>query len=115
MGQPPRSPPPLTNGVDIVHRTAAVLLTAALSLLMTVAPGHAAVATATNTVSANALDAYWTPQRLAQAKPMPAPQAEPSPVQDHIAQPTFVHATKPAGIQPMSSVWTTIGRLVFSV
>jgi hypothetical protein len=120
MGRPPRVQPLLTNGVDIVHRTAAVLLTAALSLLVTVVPAHAAVGTATNTVSANALDAYWTPQRLAQAKPMPAPQGVPGATRDQVGPPTFVHATAPTSsgpqrLQPMSSVWTTIGRLVFSV
>lgn len=116
MVRPPRVQPLLTNGVDIVPRTAAVLLTAALSLLVTVVPAHAATATATNTASARALDSYWTPQRLAQAKPMPSPQPEKSTAQPQPdGAPTFVHSTEPAGFQPMSSVWTTIGRLVFSV
>lgn len=115
MVRPPRVQPLLTNGVDIVPRTAAVLLTAALSLLITVAPAHATVATATNTRSAAALDSYWTPQRLAKAKPMPAPKAVPSKASEQLGEPKFVHATRPTGVQPMSSVWTTIGRLVFSV
>jgi hypothetical protein len=98
-----------------VPRTAAVLLAAALSLLVTVVPAHAATATATNTQSASALDSYWTPQRLAAAKPMPAPTAGQSTSNDQLGQPKFVHSTKPSGLQPMSSVWSTIGRLVFSV
>jgi len=109
-----------TNGVDIVPRTAAVLLAAALSLLVTVAPAHAATATATNTQSAAALDSYWTPQRLAAAKPMPAPQAGQSTAQEQVGEPKFVHSTAPISsgpsrLQPMSSVWSTIGRLVFTV
>jgi hypothetical protein len=98
-----------------VPRTAAVLLAAALSLLVTVVPAHAATATATNTQSATALDSYWTPQRLAAAKPMPAPTAGQSTSNEQSGQPKFVHSTKPSGLQPMSSVWSTIGRLVFSV
>ena len=120
MGQPPRVQPLLTNGVDIVHRTAAVLLTAALSLLVTVAPAHAAVATATNTAAAHAIDDYWTPDRLAQAKPMPAPTTRPDTAhqqtgQPRAGQPQFVHATQPAGVHALASVWLTIGRLVFTV
>jgi hypothetical protein len=98
-----------------VHRTAAVLLTAALSLLVTVAPAHAAVATATNTATAGALDSYWTPQRLAQAKPMPAPRVSRDRAQPRTGQPKFVHSTAPTGIHPLASEWMTIGRLVFSV
>jgi len=98
-----------------VSRTAAVLLAATLSLLVTVAPAHAAAATATNTQPAAALDSYWTPQRLAAAKPMPAPQAVRSTAQEQVGEPKLVHSTKPAGLQPMSSVWSTIGRLVFTV
>jgi V8-like Glu-specific endopeptidase len=98
-----------------VPRTAAVLLAAALSLLVTTVPAHAATATATTTQSAAALDSYWTPQRLAAAKPMPGPQAGQSTAPEQVGEPKFVHSTRSSGFQPSSSVWSTIGRLVFTV
>ena len=98
-----------------MRRIAAVLLTAALSLLVTTVPAHAAVATATNTASASAQDAYWTPQRLAQAKPMAAPTGVPTGAAPQTGSPKFVHASTPTVVHPFASVWTTIGRLVFSV
>ena len=80
--------------------------------------------TVTNTMSRAQLDAYWTPDRIRGAKPMPAPQgataARPSSgttAQD-TGEPVHIPATRPTadqGVQTRASVWGTVGRLYFTV
>lgn len=74
---------------------------------------------AVNHSSARTVRSYWTPQRLAAAKPAPLP---PRPRTAEITgspsgTPRMIHATRPTGtaggVQPNSSVWTTVGRLFF--
>ncbi|WP_239085316.1 peptidase [Streptomyces halstedii] len=83
-------------------------------------PG-ASTAKVVNTKSRTQLDAYWTPDRIRAAKPMPAPEgpsaARPAaPTKKGV--PVHIPATRPvtapdAGIQ--SSVWGTVGRLYFTI
>jgi hypothetical protein len=103
--------------VTMLRNAAAVI--AALALVSPVQNPTAHTAnTATSTTSAAALDSYWTPDRLAAAKPMPAPEptADQRRSTNSPTGPTrFAHATAPRGVHPDSSVWITIGRLVFTV
>ncbi|MFD9891682.1 hypothetical protein ACFWY9_20275 [Amycolatopsis sp. NPDC059027] len=95
---------------------------ALLTALVPAAQAQAAtsvVQTAVNHTSAARLDSYWTPERLANAKPIDPPaatgatrQAEPG------GTPRFVHATPPqpgSGTQAAASIWVTMGRLAFTV
>ncbi|MFH8473860.1 peptidase [Streptomyces sp. NPDC018000] len=80
-------------------------------------------ATVVNTKSRAQLDAYWTPERIRTAKPMPAPEVSAvQPSSDTAAEvtdkPVHVPATKPvasSGVQTRSSVWGTVGRLYFTI
>ena len=71
---------------------------------------------AVNHSPAQAVRSFWTPQRLAAAKPAPLP---PRPTTAGITgspggTPRAIHATRPAaGVHPDSSVWSTVGRLFF--
>jgi len=72
-------------------------------------------ATAVNLSPAAATDSYWTPERLAAAKPAPylgdslgTAKAETP------GDARFVHATPPAGVHTAASEWVTNGRLVFT-
>ncbi len=71
---------------------------------------------AVNHSSDQAVRSYWTPQRLASAKPAPLP-ALPRTGDTTVAlggTPRMIHATRPAGgAHADSSVWTTVGRLFF--
>lgn len=97
--------------------SAAVVLAALL-------PGGAAqaspppgTATAVNHQPAQQIADYWTPARLAAAKPIPAPAPPASAATEQPApgKTRFVHATPPAGMQTTASEWITNGRLFFTV
>ncbi|MFE5737120.1 peptidase [Streptomyces celluloflavus] len=100
------------------------------------APAHSApaatVATATNQASAAKLDAYWTPQRIKNAKPLvlPKPKAVEATERPDVkpGKPRLVPAAAPKGGPDLrakaeantkaaagTSVWSTVGRLVFSI
>jgi hypothetical protein len=116
-----------------MHRTAraaVALPIAALAMLIPTpaqaAPSVAAVHTAANNVSDSQIDAYWTPQRLAAAKPMSASSPFSTAPQSTStkATPTVVPAVAPrgnAGAVAASvatagpSEWITVGRLFFSI
>jgi hypothetical protein len=112
----------------------AILSAAALSaaaLLTAPATAHAtlavdtAVHTVTNDATSAQIDAYWTPQRRAKARPMtadPAAVTTPGPSVAVAGKPTYVPAIKPApararAVTPLAgpSEWVTIGRLYFSI
>jgi V8-like Glu-specific endopeptidase len=106
----------------IVYRITLAAVCAAITLasLTTAAQAAAPVAAgAANHATAAEMDAYWTPQRLANAKPMPQPavSSETKSAQLPDGAPKYVPATTPAAgvIRPAASVWTTVGRLVFTV
>ncbi|MFG2111850.1 trypsin-like serine peptidase [Streptomyces sp. NPDC048718] len=97
--------------------------TTALAATPTPTPPSTA-GTAVNHTSEAKLDAYWTPQRLAKAKPLDAPAKAPSakaPRSSDTAhgKPTLIPATKPStkavNSTAAASVWGTTGRLVFTV
>ncbi|MEV0407663.1 hypothetical protein [Actinoallomurus sp. NPDC050550] len=74
---------------------------------------------AVNHSSTRTVRSYWTPQRLAAAKPAPLP-SRPRTVRiagSHGATPRMIHATRPAGaaggLHANASVWVTVGRLFF--
>ncbi|GIJ47399.1 peptidase [Virgisporangium aliadipatigenens] len=105
-----------------VRSTLSVILLAALIPALLPAPATAAPATAAgsavNTEPSAAIDAYWTPERMAAARPMPAPAAG-IPARD--TEPDGPARTVPA-VAPKTgivvngpSVWVTIGRLWFNV
>ena len=91
-----------------------------LSLTSTAQAAPGAAGGIVNQSSATQVDSYWTPQRLAAAKPMPAPVGtdKAKPVQTTDGPARFVHATPASDASPavvQASVWTTVGRLVFTV
>lgn len=109
-----------------MYRITLTVACAAITTLSLVSTAQAAPATTgslTNPSSAAQVDSYWTPQRLAAAKPMPAPVTAgvTKAVQTTDGPERIVAATTPSGISPAStesteaSVWTTVGRLVFTV
>jgi hypothetical protein len=74
-----------------------------------------------NKLSRAQLDAYWTPERIRAAKPMPAPKglsAGRAASSEGTGKPVHVPATSPvgkSGARVQSSVWGTVGRLYFSI
>jgi V8-like Glu-specific endopeptidase len=112
--------------------SAAVLSTAALLTVQANAHAALAVDTAVHTIANHAataqIDAYWTPQRLANAKPM---TADPSAVTARASVPVqglprYVPSIAPKGAAlgdkagsvtaaAAPSEWVTIGRLFFSI
>lgn len=125
---------------------AAAVSTVALSPLATAAPdtsGAAApgssVRTTVNAKSRAQLDAYWTPERLRAAKPVPVPAgtgtaARALPAAEPTGKRVFAHGTEPAdanadagarqqgkagaganAVDTKASVWNTVGRLYFTI
>ncbi|AGL20104.1 serine protease [Actinoplanes sp. N902-109] len=96
---------------------------AAIALIVGAAPTAAQAVpaspggTAVNRQSAAVTAGYWTPSRLAAAKPVPqplAPTTEATAATEPTGTPRFVHATEPAGVHTMASEWITNGRLFFT-
>ncbi|MFE0106169.1 trypsin-like serine peptidase [Streptomyces sp. NPDC059009] len=80
--------------------------------------------TATNHTPSEQLDAYWTPSRVAHAKPATelaekaalAVAPAPSAAKDPAGKPRRLPATAPKNeVGAEASVWGTLGRLVFTV
>ncbi|WP_335941332.1 peptidase [Streptomyces sp. PTD5-9] len=107
---------------------AAASLCAALTPVTAVAQERthdsgAGTATVANTASRAQLDAYWTPERIRDARPMPAPapavdRAAAGAVARESGEPVHIPATRPtagSGAQIRSSVWGTVGRLYFTI
>lgn len=107
----------------------AVLSAATLVTVPATAQADAAVDTAVHTVVNHAtpaqINAYWTPRRMTNAKPMTAePAAAPARASVTVAgKPQYVPAVKPRSAAVAGSVsaaaapseWVTIGRLYFSI
>ncbi|MER5362305.1 peptidase [Streptomyces sp. NPDC002785] len=88
------------------------------------AASQGGTAAVVNTKSRAQLDAYWTPERIRTAKPMPAPEGvtavQPSSgaATEVTDKPVHVPATRPivsSGVQTRASVWGTVGRLYFTI
>ena len=93
---------------------------AAALLLLSVAPATAqpagpAVRWAVAASAPAAVQAYWTPQRLAHVRPVPLPRTTAATVISPQVGGTrlAIPSTRPAGVRPDTSVWVTTGRLVF--
>ncbi|WP_371596227.1 peptidase [Streptomyces sp. NBC_00564] len=85
---------------------------------------HTGTGAVVNTKSRAQLDAYWTPERIRQAKPMPAPEvvsevrSSSGAAAEGTDNPVHVPATRPAvssGVEAQASVWGTVGRLYFTI
>ncbi len=104
-----------------MYRITLAIACAAISALSFVSTAQAAPGAAggvATRATAAQVDSYWTPQRLAAAKPMPAPPQTGATKSEPAGTPTFVHGTTPSGATTMgtdASVWVTVGRLVFTV
>jgi hypothetical protein len=89
-------------------------LTLCLTTLTTTATAAAAadyeIHTATNTKTTAQLDAYWTPERIRNAKPVEAPVVPASTIQQRAGEPISVPGSAPV----TRGLNETTGRLLFS-
>lgn len=102
-----------------MYRTLLAIATAAVATLsmISIAQADPVIGGATNHASPAQTDSYWTPERLANAKPAPAPARSggATRAQTEDGPPVSIPATKPAGdFSAQASVWNTLGRLVFT-
>jgi hypothetical protein len=93
---------------------AAAVITVAATAGAARAP--ATTATAVNHAPARVIADYWTPARIAAARPMaaPAPAAADKTAVEKKSQKHFVHAAEPTVPHTLASEWVTNGRLFFT-
>lgn len=97
--------------------SAAVATLSLVSTAQAADPVDPVVGGATNPAPPAQTDSYWTPERLANAKPAPAPARTgvAKQVQTTDGEPVTIPASKPSGeISAQASVWNTVGRLAFT-
>src|SRR5690349_20640368 len=86
------------------------LLTLAVTPAVTPATADTQVRTATNRLTAAQLDAYWTPERIAHAKPVPIPDVKST----EAPKPDGPAISVPGKAGTARGVYETTGRLLFS-
>lgn len=94
-----------------IWRSGAVLLAAATAILGVPALSAPATATTISTSAQERATAFWTPERMRQAQPMPAPRLDGAGVQAAAGPPATV---EPTAFPNAGSAWTGGGNVVRS-